>query len=106
GQGLIEGRALVDNVMADDRTTVVRLWLQVQEEGAGAGKGRMLRRSSTRSTPTIRAARWRDGSPCSRPVATNRRAYAASARTGRGCGWTPRCATTSTTRDATTCWWS
>jgi diguanylate cyclase (GGDEF)-like protein/PAS domain S-box-containing protein len=50
GQGLIEGRALVDNVMADDRTTVVRLWLQVQEEGAGAAKVRMLRRPSTWAT--------------------------------------------------------
>ena len=34
GQGLIEGRALVDNVVAADRTAVVRLWLRAQEEGA------------------------------------------------------------------------
>jgi len=50
GQGLIEGRALVDNVMAADRTAVVRLWLRVQEEGAAATKVRMLRRPSTWAT--------------------------------------------------------
>lgn len=50
GQGLIEGRALVDNVVAADRTTVVRLWLRVQEEGAAAAKVRMLRRPSTWAT--------------------------------------------------------
>ncbi|MHB8243325.1 MAG: sensor domain-containing protein [Solirubrobacteraceae bacterium] len=50
GQGLIEGRALIDNVVADDRTTVVRLWMQAQEEGAAAAKVRMLRKPSTWAT--------------------------------------------------------
>jgi len=42
GQGLIEGRALIDNVVAGDRTAVVRLWLEAQQEGAAATKVRML----------------------------------------------------------------
>ncbi len=42
GQGLIEGRALIDNVVASDRTAVVRLWLSAQQEGAAATKVRML----------------------------------------------------------------
>ncbi len=42
GQGLIEGRALIDNVVAADRTAVVRLWLAAQQEGAAATKVRML----------------------------------------------------------------
>jgi diguanylate cyclase (GGDEF)-like protein/PAS domain S-box-containing protein len=42
GQGLIEGRALIDNVVAGDRTAVVRLWLAAQQEGAAATKVRML----------------------------------------------------------------
>jgi diguanylate cyclase (GGDEF)-like protein/PAS domain S-box-containing protein len=46
GQGLIEGRALIDNVVAADRTAVVRLWLAAQQEGAAATKVRML------ATPT------------------------------------------------------
>lgn len=50
GQGLIEGRALIDNVVAADRSTVVRLWLQVQKEGAAVGKARMLRTPSTWAT--------------------------------------------------------
>jgi diguanylate cyclase (GGDEF)-like protein/PAS domain S-box-containing protein len=50
GQGLIEGRALVDNVVAGDRTTVVRLWLRAQEEGAAAARVRMLRMPSTWAT--------------------------------------------------------
>ncbi len=50
GQGLIEGRALIDNVVADDRTTVVRLWMRAQEEGAAAAKVRMLRKPSTWAT--------------------------------------------------------
>ncbi len=50
GQGLIEGRALIDNVVAADRATVVRLWLRVQEEGAAAGKVRLLRKPSTWTT--------------------------------------------------------
>jgi diguanylate cyclase (GGDEF)-like protein/PAS domain S-box-containing protein len=48
GQGLIEGRALIDNVVAGDRTAVVRLWLAAQQEGAAATKVRM------NATPT----RW------------------------------------------------
>jgi diguanylate cyclase (GGDEF)-like protein/PAS domain S-box-containing protein len=50
GQGLIEGRALVDNVVAGDRATVVRLWLRAQEEGAAADKVRLLRKPSTWTT--------------------------------------------------------
>jgi diguanylate cyclase (GGDEF)-like protein/PAS domain S-box-containing protein len=50
GQGLIEGRALIDNVVAADRTTVVRLWLRAQEEGAAAAKVRLLRRPDTWAT--------------------------------------------------------
>ena len=46
GQGLIEGRALIDNVVAGDRTAVVRLWLAAQQDGAAATKVRML------ATPT------------------------------------------------------
>jgi diguanylate cyclase (GGDEF)-like protein/PAS domain S-box-containing protein len=46
GQGLIEGRALIDNVVAADRTAVVRLWLAAQQDGAAATKVRML------ATPT------------------------------------------------------
>jgi len=42
GQGLIEGRALIDHVVAADRTAVVRLWLSAQQEGAAATKVRML----------------------------------------------------------------
>jgi diguanylate cyclase (GGDEF)-like protein/PAS domain S-box-containing protein len=50
GQGLIEGRALIDNVVAADRTTVVRLWLQAQQEGAAATKVRLLSRPSNWAT--------------------------------------------------------
>jgi diguanylate cyclase (GGDEF)-like protein/PAS domain S-box-containing protein len=50
GQGLVEGRALVDNVVAADRSVVVRLWLRAQEEGAAADKVRMLRKPSTWTT--------------------------------------------------------
>ena len=42
GQGLIEGRALIDNVIAADRTAVVRLWISAGQEGAAATKVRML----------------------------------------------------------------
>src|SRR5271166_6196815 len=38
GQGLIAGRALIDNVVAADRATVVRVWLRAQEEGAASDK--------------------------------------------------------------------
>jgi diguanylate cyclase (GGDEF)-like protein/PAS domain S-box-containing protein len=50
GQGLIEGRALIDNVVAADRSVVVRLWLRVQEEGAASDKVRLLRKPSTWAT--------------------------------------------------------
>ncbi len=43
GQGLIEGRALIDNVVADDRTAVVRTWLAAQEDGAATAKVRLLK---------------------------------------------------------------
>ncbi len=50
GQGLIEGRALVDNVVAADRATVVRVWLRAQEEGAASDRVRLLRKPSTWTT--------------------------------------------------------
>jgi diguanylate cyclase (GGDEF)-like protein/PAS domain S-box-containing protein len=50
GQDLIEGRALVDKVVSQDRATVVRLWLRAQEEGAASDKVRLLRRPSTWTT--------------------------------------------------------
>lgn len=50
GQGMIEGRALIDNVVAADRTAVVRLWLKAQEQGAAATKVRLLSRPSTWAT--------------------------------------------------------
>jgi diguanylate cyclase (GGDEF)-like protein/PAS domain S-box-containing protein len=50
GQGLIEGRALIDNVVAGDRSAVVRLWLRVQDEGAASDKVRLLRSPSTWAT--------------------------------------------------------
>jgi diguanylate cyclase (GGDEF)-like protein/PAS domain S-box-containing protein len=50
GQGLIEGRALVDNVVAADRSTVVKVWLRAQEDGAASDKVRLLRQPSTWTT--------------------------------------------------------
>jgi diguanylate cyclase (GGDEF)-like protein/PAS domain S-box-containing protein len=50
GQDLIEGRALVDKVVSQDRATVVRLWLRAQEEGAASDKVRLLRKPSTWTT--------------------------------------------------------
>ncbi len=50
GQGLIEGRALVDNVVAGDRTAVVRLWLAAQQDGAAATRVRLLSTPSRWST--------------------------------------------------------
>jgi diguanylate cyclase (GGDEF)-like protein/PAS domain S-box-containing protein len=47
GQGLIEGRALIDSVVAADRATVVRLWSRAQDEGAAADRIRLLRQPST-----------------------------------------------------------
>jgi diguanylate cyclase (GGDEF)-like protein/PAS domain S-box-containing protein len=50
GQDLIEGRALVDNVVAADRSTVVKLWIRAQDEGAAADKVRLLRKPSSWAT--------------------------------------------------------
>ncbi len=50
GQSLIEGRALIDNVVAADRTAVVKLWLKAQQEGAASTKVRMLSSPTTWST--------------------------------------------------------
>jgi diguanylate cyclase (GGDEF)-like protein/PAS domain S-box-containing protein len=50
GQGLIEGRALIDSVVAADRTKVARLWARAQEEGAAADRVRLLRQPSTWTT--------------------------------------------------------
>ena len=50
GQDLIEGRALVDKVVSQDRGTVERLWLRAQEQGAASDKVRLLRRPSTWTT--------------------------------------------------------
>ncbi len=47
GQGLIEGRALIDNVVADDRTVVVRTWLAANEHGAAVARVRMLNRPTS-----------------------------------------------------------
>ncbi len=46
GQAALEGRALVDGVVAGDRHTVVEAWLTAQHEGAGEGKVRMLSKPS------------------------------------------------------------
>jgi diguanylate cyclase (GGDEF)-like protein/PAS domain S-box-containing protein len=50
GQGLIEGRAVFDNVVAADRSTVAQMWVRVQREGAVTGQVRMLRRPATWTT--------------------------------------------------------
>ena len=47
GQRLIEGRALIDNVVAGDRTTVVRVWHRALDEGAAAERVRLLRTPSS-----------------------------------------------------------
>jgi len=46
GQAAIEGRAVIDNVVAADRNTVVELWQRAQKEGLGVGKVRMLSKPS------------------------------------------------------------
>jgi diguanylate cyclase (GGDEF)-like protein/PAS domain S-box-containing protein len=46
GQAAIEGRALIDIVVAADRTKVVELWLRVHQEGAVQTKVRLLRKPS------------------------------------------------------------
>jgi diguanylate cyclase (GGDEF)-like protein/PAS domain S-box-containing protein len=50
GQGLIQGRALIDNVIAADRTAVVRTWMGAQQDGSAAVKVRMLASPSIWST--------------------------------------------------------
>ena len=47
GQGLIEGRAVFDNVVAADRNTVTRLWVNLRQEGAVSGKVRLLRKPTS-----------------------------------------------------------
>jgi diguanylate cyclase (GGDEF)-like protein/PAS domain S-box-containing protein len=47
GQAAIEGRAVIDGVVAEDRKTVVELWLQTRQDGAAAGQVRMLDRPTT-----------------------------------------------------------
>jgi PAS domain S-box-containing protein len=44
---VIEGRALIDNVVAEDRTTVVRTWNAAQQDGAAVAKVRMLNRPAS-----------------------------------------------------------
>jgi diguanylate cyclase (GGDEF)-like protein/PAS domain S-box-containing protein len=46
GQAAIEGRAVIDNVVAADRATVVDVWLKAKEEGAAQGKVRLLSKPS------------------------------------------------------------
>src|SRR5437588_3766323 len=46
GQGAIEGRALIDGVVAADRDKVVSVWLRAREDGAAEGKVRLLDRPS------------------------------------------------------------
>src|SRR4030088_804670 len=47
GQAAIEGRAVIDGVVAEDRKKVVELWMRAQEEGAAAGPVRLLDRPTT-----------------------------------------------------------
>jgi diguanylate cyclase (GGDEF)-like protein/PAS domain S-box-containing protein len=47
GQAAIEGRAVIDGVVAEDRKKVVELWMRAQEDGAAAGPVRMLDRPTT-----------------------------------------------------------
>ena len=46
GQGAIEGRALIDGVVAADRETVIKTWLAARAEGAAEGKVRLLNHPS------------------------------------------------------------
>ena len=50
GQKLIEGRALIDNVVAADRATVARAWVRALEEGAAVDRVRLQRQPSTWTT--------------------------------------------------------
>jgi diguanylate cyclase (GGDEF)-like protein/PAS domain S-box-containing protein len=47
GQELIEGRAVFDKVVAADRNTVARLWVNLHSEGAVIGKVRLLDRPTS-----------------------------------------------------------
>jgi diguanylate cyclase (GGDEF)-like protein/PAS domain S-box-containing protein len=47
GQAAIEGRAVIDGVVAEDRKTVVELWIRAKQEGAASGPVRMLDKPST-----------------------------------------------------------
>jgi diguanylate cyclase (GGDEF)-like protein/PAS domain S-box-containing protein len=42
GQGAIEGRAVTDLVVAEDRNTVIDLWMRVHQEEATSGRVRLL----------------------------------------------------------------
>jgi diguanylate cyclase (GGDEF)-like protein/PAS domain S-box-containing protein len=46
GQAAIEGRAVIDNVVAADRATVVDVWHKAKDEGAAQGKVRLLSKPS------------------------------------------------------------
>jgi diguanylate cyclase (GGDEF)-like protein/PAS domain S-box-containing protein len=47
GQELIEGRAVFDKVVAADRNTVARMWVNLTAEGATTGKVRLLEHPSS-----------------------------------------------------------
>jgi diguanylate cyclase (GGDEF)-like protein/PAS domain S-box-containing protein len=47
GQEAIEGRAVIDQVVAEDRGTVIALWMHAQDEGAASGSVRLLSNPST-----------------------------------------------------------
>src|ERR1700730_104623 len=53
GQAAIEGRAVIDGVVADDRKKVVELWMRAQEEGAAGGAARLPGRPATRGAPPL-----------------------------------------------------
>jgi diguanylate cyclase (GGDEF)-like protein/PAS domain S-box-containing protein len=46
GQAAVEGRALIDGVVAADRQTVIDVWLRAMSQGAADGKVRLLDRPS------------------------------------------------------------
>jgi len=46
GQAAIEGRALIDGVVAADRDTVVETWLRARRDGSAEGKVRLLNKPS------------------------------------------------------------
>jgi len=47
GQAAIEGRAVIDGVVAEDRSTVLVLWQRAQHDGAASGNVRMLHKPSS-----------------------------------------------------------